>query len=182
VVKPGIRRKDDARRSFWKSLLANTPPRKAVKSSRSLRARRSMRVQVSLKFRTFQKPLPCGQPTGQWPPEHVSEAIQHRTFDRTLWFKRARVAHLVDSCGPPTPPSGFGLPPRSLPIGSSLVGYPPRLSALAGAHLVGNRHYFRPCAWLGRSDETRDGMGGQAGKMGSHRCASVVVGHHAHRA
>src|SRR5205823_12809465 len=38
----------------------------------------------------------------------------------------------------------------------------PCLNALAGVHLIGNRHYFRPYAWLDRGDENRDDKGGHA--------------------
>jgi len=48
----------------------------------------------------------------------------------------------------------------SLPSGSSLVDHFPCLSVLTGVHLVDNRRYFRPYAWLGRGDEKRDDKGG----------------------
>src|SRR5947208_1008580 len=54
------------------------------------------------------------------------------------------------------------LPFRSRPNSSCLVGHFPFLSALAGVHLIGNRHYFRPYAWLDRGDENRDDKGGHA--------------------
>src|SRR5437764_13484836 len=63
---------------------------------------------------------------------------------------------------PLTPLFGAALPFRSRPNSSCLVGHFPFLSALAGVHLIGNRHYFRPYAWLDRGDENRDDKGGHA--------------------
>src|SRR5205823_13602735 len=55
---------------------------------------------------------------------------------------------------PLTPLFGAALPFRSRPNSSCLVGHFP--------FLIGNRHYFRPYAWLDRGDENRDDKGGHA--------------------
>src|SRR5438105_10416932 len=68
---------DDARRLLRKFSLANTPPAKKPDHSARCQREDQMQKQVSFKFRTFQLPLPCGQPArnGYWRRERRRHKI-----------------------------------------------------------------------------------------------------------